>query len=299
VDTSSEFAGIRLLFHIGTGKTGTSSIQATLRDNRERLLASGVLYLGLVFEHAPLQKYGWQRFGATGQLHALPLQEGSRQIQEILVHAMRYARSHDLHTVVWSSESFFDRPEKASRGLRRIAEMGATVRSIVYVRRHDKWANSAFVQWGLKHKIYPGPVRPFAAWIRKRPAVFFPSIAKIQREFGCDVQVRNFDTKADVVVDFLHVCEIPLPSPASSEVNQTASGAENLLRALFNTQLAHAATPREFNRAVAQRVEFGLTAADYMRLHLPTRQALAQVVRDSGADEKKVNAARDIGRTVP
>src|SRR5437667_280063 len=35
---------------------------------------------------------------------------------------------------------------------------------VAYLRRQDRWAVSAYKQWGIKHKTYEGPVQPFTKW---------------------------------------------------------------------------------------------------------------------------------------
>ena len=70
---------MRWIFHIGAGKTGTSSLQFTLRDSRPALAAAGVWYLGLMLEHAPVRHFEWQVFGGTELFHRLPQAEGREE----------------------------------------------------------------------------------------------------------------------------------------------------------------------------------------------------------------------------
>ncbi len=47
----------RLVFHIGAGKTGTTSIQRALRTHMLFLRKQGTWYLGYMLEHAPVQRF--------------------------------------------------------------------------------------------------------------------------------------------------------------------------------------------------------------------------------------------------
>src|SRR5690606_15692465 len=100
---------MRIIFHIGMGKTGTSSIQRSLRKADDRLIKVGVKYLGLMLEHSPIKLYGWQNGAATAKFSTLDPIEAGKQVEEILTKTARHFEQAGVHTLIWSNEWFFGR----------------------------------------------------------------------------------------------------------------------------------------------------------------------------------------------
>src|SRR5690554_5696112 len=100
----------KLIIHVGMGKTGSSSIQQTFAKNKEFLASNGVAYLGLMMEHLPLpNQYEWRRVMGWVNLIKMPREEADQG----LAHMLKIADDRlpkDLHTLVWSNESFFNGP---------------------------------------------------------------------------------------------------------------------------------------------------------------------------------------------
>ncbi|GAA0762376.1 hypothetical protein LRH25_22695 [Ideonella azotifigens] len=246
---------VRLILHAGSGKTGTSSIQATLRDARHTLEAQGVWYLGLVLEHAPVQRHAWQKFGETARLHALPHAEGADQLHGVLVATVALAIERRIHTLIWSSESLFDRPDKAIEAMHRLDPAQVDRHVVIYVRRHDAWASSAYLQWGIRHKTYRGRLLRFAHWAERRGVRFQPNIQRFTEAFPGKVTLRNFDHVRNAVADFLLICRIDAQGVEEQRENITADDNELYLRALFNDQADEPQLPAAFNRSIGRRLK--------------------------------------------
>ena len=279
----------RFIFHIGAGKTGTSSIQFTLRHGAATLQRHGVLYLGLILEHAPVRLFPWQVPGGADAFHALPREEGERQLEAVLQGTVAAAQAQGLHTLVWSSESFFDRHDKAMPPLQRLAAAGVDVSIVAYVRRHDAWARSAYAQWGIKHKTNLGPVLPFAEWVARRRPAFAPTLQAYEAAFPGRVTVRNLDAAGDAVDDFLlatGLADIPL-QPIRENV--TPDDTELLMRALFNDGIKEKAFPMLFDRVVGRHTRFDADPAGWLEQLMPSGEQLVQVHADAAADRALVD----------
>lgn len=152
--------GVKIILHIGAGKTGTSSIQKMLFDNQKELKRQGYYYLGFMLENAYKKKYTWQkRTPANDDFFSLPMQQAFEEMYEILNDTIKKAEQDDIHTLIWSNESFFGNRKPLMEVLKKLKEKNIELRVVAYIRRHDSWAQSAYLQWGIKHKTYTGKLQ--------------------------------------------------------------------------------------------------------------------------------------------
>lgn len=281
---------LRFVFHVGAGKTGTSSIQNTLRKGVEVLQAQGVWYQGLMFEHAPVVKYGWQMASGSEAFHTTEPAQASAELSDIARATVQAARQAGAHTIIWSNESFFDRNDKARDTLKALVADGIDVQLIAYVRRHDAWSRSAYIQWAIKHKTNIGPVLRFQDFVKRRPVKFAPALQSLQAEFPGRLQVRNLDVVKDAVADFLQLMGIRPDQLESVRDNVTPSNVEVLLRALFNTRFKEKVLPMRFDRLIARNADFNRTPVEYLRSMLPSDSDLREVREFSSEDRSAVDA---------
>lgn len=280
---------IRFIFHIGAGKTGTSSIQATLKKSIHELSKNGIWYLGLMFEHAPVKLFDWQVFGGQDEFLALPSPQAEREFRRLLRVTLRRAQAAGVHTLIWSSESFFDRYETVLKPLGEI--VGEVDLSILcYVRRHDRWARSAYIQWGIKHKTYPGPLKTFRDWIALRKPLFAPTLQRYAAAFPGRINVRNYDAVNDVVADFLSFCSLEKLRIEPVNENISPDDTELLLRALFNNMQKHEALPMLFNEKLGQVAKLQDTTLGYLEGLYPTIDDMKQLSIDTMKDQGDINA---------
>ena len=143
-----------IILHVGMGKTGTSSIQYFLRDNRERLADLGILY-----PKTP----GGGRHGRLGlsvkpDAETMVSPEWARQKQSDPAKFRRAFRRRlfaeiersGLSRVLFSDEILFGSSEATLRRLRRFTDrIAESLRLVVYLRRQDDHMVSRYQQ-GVK-----------------------------------------------------------------------------------------------------------------------------------------------------
>lgn len=191
----------KLIIHVGMGKTGSSSIQKTLRVARPALEQQGIKYLGLMLEHLELPiNYEWHKVSGWGDYIDLDSSQANRE----LAHALQYADDRlpeNLHTLIWSNESLFDCLPAIKEALEAVKER-YEVEVIGYIRRPDSWVFSAYLQWGIKHKAYAGSLKPFRAWAVSQPWAISEKV-----DAWCRISIKpsfyNFDAIEDVSSHFV------------------------------------------------------------------------------------------------
>jgi hypothetical protein len=194
----------RLVVHIGSGKTGTSSIQETLRAGAAALRAGGTAYLGLMLEGAGPQRFPWQTpNGSDAFFRSLEPAAAAEQAYQVLAEALPALGAQGITRAIWSNEWMFQRPAAVLPALLRLQAEGVRLEVVCYVRRIDAWLYSAYVQWGVKDKQHRGPVKPFREWRKGRDFAFHRHVAAWAERLGASLKLRNFDASGDVVADFL------------------------------------------------------------------------------------------------
>ena len=281
---------MELLVHVGDGKTGTSAIQRMLLTHPDALAHARTHYLGLMLEYAFETSYDWQRPGGIEAFHALPREQAIAQLRDVLRGALDRARSAGLARLVWSNESLLDRSDTTIAALAQLGD-GVRVRVVAYVRRHDAWARSAYIQWGLKHKAYAGPLRDFGSWRGKRSFRLMPRLQPWRTAFGTAMTVRNFDAVADAARDFCEVAGLDPAAFATERRNQEPSGVELALRAVFNEAVPGPALPSHFDQALAaDTVDFDRSLEGWLGERMPSQEALASIAESCSDDRSGLNA---------
>ena len=282
---------LRLIFHIGAGKTGTTSIQQNLKIQQNELRKCGVWYLGLMLENAAVSKYQWQYpTTVNDEFHALDARLAEEQLLSVFEPTFDSARDQGLHTLIWSNESFFDRYENALGALAKIQAKGVDVMIVAYVRRHDSWARSAYIQWGIKHKTYRGSLQPFSRWIENHLPQFSEQLSKLIKQFPDSVVVRNLDAIQDSVTDFFEVCRLNKFGFNAIRKNESPDGMELFLRAVFNSQFSDIVLPSKFDKLIGKDSILNLSPEEYLITMLPTGDDLEQIKGICKNDREALNA---------
>jgi hypothetical protein len=160
----------QVTLHAGVPRTGTTTIQFFLDVNRRPLRSRGFFYAGPTNLNSYGQELGfWQEDRLRGGLEEIK----------------RQAKNDGASGVLWSNEGlatdFFVRDPKCLELVRR--ELPASrYRVVIYLRRQDHFLRSAYLQWGIKFKDYPGPALDFNAWMQRWLGDQFQCI----REAGLD-----------------------------------------------------------------------------------------------------------------
>ncbi|MBP8926979.1 MAG: sulfotransferase [Pseudomonadales bacterium] len=267
---------LRLVFHLGPGKTGTTAIQSALRARRAALLEQGCWYLGMMLEHAPVQRYPWQKITGTPDFVALDKASANAQLLEVFVASLPVIREAGCHTLIWSNEWFLQRTGFVIDTVSALAAANVEVQIVSYVRRHDAWARSAYIQWGIRDKRYPGKTRPFAQWLKYEAMEFAVQLEPWLQRFPRHCVVRNFDAIDDVVADFQWLAGLDGAGLESVRVNESPSAEELVLRVLENDR-------------AAGRAETPVAVSTVLEKLLPSAAELAAVRTRMGADRVALN----------
>lgn len=281
---------IELIVHIGTGKTGSSSIQKTLSASAEGLARQGVAYIGLMGEESPVQRYPWQRAGAWAELVGLGGEAAQQQLGDLLLESLREAAAKGCPRVIWSNESIFGNHQLILPVLQQVRASGVKLAIIAYIRRHDAWARSAYLQWGLKHKTTSGPVRAFREWYQERKISFSSGIKPWLAADWDHIAVRNFDAAGDVVTDFLQVYGIARTGLRFKQDNETPNAVALALWAMYNSQIEEPVLPMALERVLKQAglLERAPLGSDFASL-LPDAADLERVARETRVDRESIN----------
>lgn len=200
-----------LHLHIGTNKTGTTTIQRFLAGNRERLRAQGVFY--------PLRNAS---AGGNHSIFARDLQQHSagRVARAALWEGfLQTVDASPLPRVMVSGEVFWSFHRKLPHVQRMVADLKARfddIRIVCYLRRQDLYLRSWYVQ-AVKSGRYARDFDAYTATVAMDGALgsyqYDSSLALWAEAFGRDrVIVRPFERQqlhADgLVADFCQACEL-------------------------------------------------------------------------------------------
>lgn len=226
-----------IYLHIGINKTGSSSIQRALHDNRSALLRHGILYpetgLGNEVEghraHLLLSK--GLGFANTG-LQASETMANAVEFRKRLDHEIAQTRAR---SVILSSEFFTQRRDMDPV---RCFLNGLDVRVVVYLRRHDLWYPSLYAQ-ALK-SVHTPPWEPglegFVRW-KARSKTRYRRFGQMLDAWAGIVGAENIllrpfervSMKNDLVEDFFDLCGLPIPDEIARKpapkVNKTPDAA--------------------------------------------------------------------------
>ena len=128
-----------LVMHVGTGKTGTTSIQRFLREKREVLRRHDVHYLGMHFEWCDQpHHFEWQCEGKTHLFEQLDDQEASNQLSTVLQEWFK--NPHRSQCSIWSFESMYSRPQVYIPILQELSgQYEFDLQIIAFVRNHQEF----------------------------------------------------------------------------------------------------------------------------------------------------------------
>jgi hypothetical protein len=144
-------AGRSLVLHIGSGKTGTSSVQHFLDVNRKGLAAAGWLYprspgrgrhtrLGLFLKSD-------RDLAQTPSWYRQKTDDPGRFRQKFRRRLLREVEGSGLERVLMSDEALYSASEPGLRRLRRLTDrIAGDLRVVVYLRRQDEHLVSRYQQ---------------------------------------------------------------------------------------------------------------------------------------------------------
>jgi hypothetical protein len=209
---------MKVILHIGVGKTGTSTIQSFLRLNRHALAAQGFDYPGFLVRgqgrHLPLSAYVAEDADRTRSRIMLRIPEDdvpafrAELEQEFQAH-VEDCRARGLHTCILSDEGLSGLDQKSClvRLKHLLERVFVSVEVILYLRRQDQLFVSRRSQ-----RLKEGRMN-LKALRKRRFFDFEPILDRWADVFGEDrVKPRIYERSSfpdgDVVPDFLAACGI-------------------------------------------------------------------------------------------
>lgn len=279
----------KLIVHIGMGKTGSSSIQKTLRLENDKLHSNGVKYLGLMLEQARHDNsFFWQRASGWVGFIQQGAEKANQQMSSALVELDDLLPKH-IHTLVWSNESFFEGFDYVKDAISSVKEI-YDIEIVGYIRRPDAWITSAYLQWGIKHKSYSGPIKPFRAWVVNRHYHVSPLIDQ-WRLIDQRSKFFNFDAIEDIAYHFVEAMLSPLLGKIKiSRENETPSPVAMAMFAYYNSSSKDEVLPSELEPLL--RISGVLSKSQPIRAYnnlLPYEQDVKKYLEDNREQVEKVN----------
>ncbi len=204
----------KLILHIGTNKTGTTSIQLFLQKNRTVLKECGVYY-----PTEGISPLGAHHYIASSVREApYPPYPSKHSIEEHVSDIME--SSKDCDTVVVSSELFFDESGIDSKKLKLLTEPFEAVETIVYLRRQDLYAES-FHNSRIRTGAKSVKLENFAQSIN----VNYTDRLAFWDNFSSEIKIGIFEPKklveGDLLLDFMSKANLEHVSGLDFELART------------------------------------------------------------------------------
>lgn len=237
----SEVDKPKLIFHIGMGKTGSTSLQLALRNSEACLAEQKAQYMGMWFDMLSPKYHGLD----GEQLFFRESEDVKQELgKAFLQHIKGIQQELGHNTFVMSNESFFSVGRRIAPFLAQLAE-GANILFVLYVRDPKKWLPSAYAQWGMAHKTKPGPLLSFPELapelLQQYQHLFF-----WHDVFQRHLVVRSYDNAVNVVADFSEAVGLRLEEPTRRSLERPEYG-ELALRAFFNSRFDSQVLPHVFS----------------------------------------------------
>ncbi|MDH3294341.1 MAG: hypothetical protein OER95_08485 [Acidimicrobiia bacterium] len=225
---------MKLTFHIGAGKTGSSAVQRALAVAKHDLADQGILVAPanlevggnvggqqvFAFQTIKQLEFSQSRQTFAARMQALIVDAGSRGGQHLIFSAENLSNPHPWSEVIGDSLA------------------GHDVEVVVYIRRQDNYLLSAWQQWTLKRGI------PFDSWLVEVVGIDGDWRIPIEEwekvATGGRLTVRLYEPEhlvgGDVAQDFFSVCDLPTaPLGEPTVVNRSyGMAAEELAMASGN-----------------------------------------------------------------
>lgn len=238
----------RVIFHIGMGKTGTTTIQAALKQSSFDMLAQGRMYLGQWLDIIGPEFDSFDGFQLFLRQSEGKIAESAQQFVE---NVGRIVSERNVETVVFSNEQYLENIGKLS-GFFNAISRAFDLQVVVYVRPPANWLPSAYLQWGVVHKTNPGPVRPFRVKARELMGQY-RYVRQWREIFGPKLIVRQFNEGTDVVADFAECIGVTL-KPDGKAYQKRPSPSESIMRAACNNLHPGMALPSLYQELYASKI---------------------------------------------
>ena len=249
---------MQVVFHVGMGKTGTTSIQHALDDNRDVLRTQDVEYMGSWF---PMLK---PALTEPNQLRRFR-NETPERIAEYGEQFARYLTTqsdkHGTKLFILSNEGLAGYSITFPPFAAAVSKV-AQVRIIAYARNVWTWLPSAYAQWGMRHKTQNEKIRSFRDHSSELAETYMQPV-NWSHYLGDLYELRSYDAAENVVSDFADAIGIKLPK-SDHRYLQRSEQSELLLRALFNDLHNEPVGAGKFSKAVMNNTGNVLELDEYV-----------------------------------
>ena len=263
----------RLILHVGMGKTGTTSIQSALRANSETLATQGF--------HV-LDGFG-EGFGTLAEVAGIQRLDAERQtdLARTLADTLISRSSPEgLSTFIYSNEGLFAPAEKMTAFVTGLAER-LDLQIIAFVRHPQDWLPSAYVQWGVKHRI-GGRGRQGLREVAERYVAQYEVLETWHDLVGANLLIEPYEPGVIVVTRFAERLGVAIDAP-KERLLRRPSEAELILRAEFNAQRGRATLPKEFNQLVLNPRKADVVSRRDVFDSLTDRECIQDVIAENSA----------------
>jgi hypothetical protein len=168
----------------------------------------------------------------------------------------------DSSKIIWSNESVYEMGSVFQPVIRDLAlKHDLTFHLIAYARNMPSYIQSAYKQWGVKHKTNRGGIQPFTTWLQQsKKFLSYPTyLESWDKLFPDQFHVFNYDSIEDVVSHFFLHSGLPaLATPAKAE-RQYSTPDELFLAiyALHNNRFSDPALPTRVSKLLSENQLLG------------------------------------------
>ncbi|MBN1121879.1 MAG: hypothetical protein JXJ17_12425 [Anaerolineae bacterium] len=241
-----------LILHIGSPKTGTTALQYTLFDNRERLAQQGICYpaginLSLGKAHHPfyfaISGKWWDPnfYYEITEERIPPSQYKGKYESTDFIRDLRYA-AKDMDRIILSSEGFFELDDQGVSELSEVLK-DYDVEIVIYLRRQDKYLEALY-----RHFVFDAGARfteSIEDYSKHVPNIDY--LAKIEcwkthfKTSPLHVIPYERDTliEQDIVADFASRFNIDIDGFSRVDADINASISNELYQLLLTTNRAY------------------------------------------------------------
>jgi len=157
---------VDVILHIGTGKTGTTTVQDVLGRSRDKLRAGGTLY-PRAFGRTRHLRFGFfalpdaQLVRSPEWTRAGNADTDPQQFRRVVSRRFRRELTPEVRRILISDEALYRRNAPTIDGVRRFTDaQGGSVRVVVYLRAQDEHVASNYQQ-----VVKGGEVARFDEWV--------------------------------------------------------------------------------------------------------------------------------------
>ena len=199
----------KLVIHIGTGKTGISSIRRSALESASNLSKHNIFYLGKFFEYSSDPTIHLSDCFRKGPHHlrdqwSTTTEKSFHQSLDDLLNSLP-----DDSVSFILNESLYHLHKPFASSFRKFEERSQIqIKIKAYSRNHADYSVSAYKQWGLKHKTNTGPTLSYTEWCQKFEKLFIrygQQLNEWKEVFQDNMMTYNYDVIENIAIHFQNI----------------------------------------------------------------------------------------------